>query len=306
MNELELYQFHYLKIHSIAKRIFKLKFKEAYEKGRPYSYVFNLISPWFKDEIDKKFTFRLLNEYPKAYKIFDNRNSYYRGDKDEVIEKILIGEVYDCFKGERGVLYRLFIVDLAIEKALRDIQNHFFNYRSYYDLVYSTGGFDYITLNYYEFINFEQSEGYKKMQAIKSPNKINKDEQNVVSKSKKKKEMVEESIINSFTDDERMLIISIFYDLISKNNTSEIQLTGLIKLVKIIGAYEDLSIFKKKPSELTMYKKAQNGFGYYDSKMGVIKLIDSTLLKLESFDLKFISERLSIQRVKLKNELNKK
>lgn len=287
MNVFELYQFHYSKIHNITKRIVKLKFIEAYEKGRPYSYVFNSISSWFKDEIDEKFTFRLIREYPKAYKIFINRKNYYAGDEDKIVKNILNDELADCFKGERSVLYRSFIVDIAVEGVLRDIQNHFSYYNNDYYLLYSTGKFDEISLK-----DYEQPKTPQKKLVIKNPNK--------------NREITKEDIIGSFTDDERMLIISIFYDLISKNNTSEIQLTGLIKLVKIIGAYEDLSIFKKKPSELTMYKKAQNGFGYYDSKMGVIKLIDSTLLKLESFDLKFISERLSIQRVKLTNELNKK
>ena len=310
----EIYDYTYNETALRLERLIVLYFKSGNKKNRPYDKVYfnilNRITSYLQEGYLKKFN----NNEREAYSLFLERNSLYQGDELDVIVWVLEDEVKNAFKGNTYKSYNYFIRSLAISASLLDMYEKFKKSESYTLLVYEQNRYDLFSLKNFEPDTFKSSKGYKEMVDIKYPNGIS--EREIVPNDKSKTPLVKDvnydnpnentlELIKTFNDNEKVLIISVFYNLVNNKKASEIKLTEFIKLLKIAGSYEDVSLFNDKSESNTLYSKASKGLSYYKGK-SPFKLIESTLYKLKDFDLKFIYEALLRERRKLLSEKNKK
>lgn len=304
MDVLEIYNRHYNKVINIAKEKILAEFKSCNDVNRPFTTISNNIIKIIQQYREENYSRNLTNNYSDSYKFFNNRYIYYKGEGQDVIKWILEREVANVLTEDKLLK---FVRLIAINESLDNVYNHFRNYNQFYELIYDTKSYKYLYLQDNKDIAQPSSKEYNEMMDIRYPDRIkerafsdlriNVDEKISMDKAENldaNNKILDSTIplINDFTEDERMLIISVFFNLIKSGNASEVQLPSFMKFIKIAGLYEDLSIFYKKPPNKTSYTKAIKGIDYYSGK-NQIRIINSTLTKLDPFDLSFISEALN-------------
>ncbi|WP_067146236.1 hypothetical protein [Pseudotamlana agarivorans] len=312
----KLYSHFYDKTFIITKRVIISKFKKAKVKNRPYEKFRNDMLMDLRGYIAEKFENVLKGKAAESYIIFKNRHEYVEGDSQAVLKQILEEEVLNAFVYSQGYTYNGFVADLAIETCLNDIISHYVSHSGYYELVYEQERYNYIFLEDFKGISYESSSEFREMQEFKYPSLKEEREKanlgnNVVDFNievekglgKKKKCSSDENkmlaIINIFNDNERALLLSVFNDQLIKNKLSKTPLTELVKLFKIIGHYEDLSIFTEISKNSTFYVKSNKGLGYYKSSSRKLELIDSTIAKLNKNNISFMIDLLKSKRLDL-------
>lgn len=315
MNPLNIYNHHYNKAFLILKRILISELKVAKKKNRPFTTVSGTILRRLYNYRIEKYEIYLNEIQKEAYKVFDDRYSFYDGDTQQVIQWVLEDEVYAVFKGLKSERFNYFVIDLGVKEALKEVSRHFQNYHGYYELIYELDYYQYFYLKDFDRIRFESSQEYNEMMDIKYPERIekrlmalkedgNKNEEispkkgRDASKNNVPSDENKQILINDFTDDERFIMIHIFYNKLQREDVKDINLTDFMKFMKIAGSYQKVSVFNKKAKSDTTYTKVSKGLDYYGDKTQ-LKIINEILDKLNYFDFDFISSFLKIQKRKL-------
>ena len=305
------YDYFYKKAQDVSKRMIMAEMQKAKLKNRPFLTLYNKIIKDLYDYIKSNFTNKLQTNFEESYSIFQNKYTYYDGTENEIVKWILEDEINKAFKKNQVSSYSSFIADLAVETSLKVALNHFNNYSGYYQLVYDLDKYEYFVFKYFEGIDYESSIFYKNMMDEKYPKKtLEREKRLKISDSHKSPAKKGESVLaktisveeedilellNSFTDKEKFLIIHVVNNLISKS--SSIPVTDLMKLVRIVGTYDDLDIFTKSSNMVTAYSKVCKGLDYYmDNKQ--LKIIDSTIQKLSTFKIEVVNHQLLNLRIK--------
>lgn len=317
MDYLKKYNHFHQKANTITKRIVIAEMKKAKEKNRPFSTVHNKICKDLYDYYTINYTNLLKHTYKESFDIYNERYSFYQGERDKVIKCVLEDEVLLAFKKDHSNSYSSFIADLATESSLKDAYNHFRNYKDYYELIYDLDKYEHFFFHDFEGISFSSSYYYKSMIDIKYPDRVKEREENLKIEDSKKSSIndtektktkvgldVEHSILeslNSFTDDERYLILSLLLsnERLSMNNVEK------MKLIRIIGTYNDLSIFHKSSKQVTSYTKVNKGISYYGSTHNQINLLKSIILKLEPLNVISITAKLNMMLLECKKNKQK-
>ena len=100
--------------------------------------------------------------------IFQKRYELYQGNEQEVISWILEDEVKVAFTNDNSNDdYRAFIVDLAVESSIKEVNRHFRNYRDFYELIYDLNKYEYFYFKDFKGIRFNDSDEYQKMINVK-------------------------------------------------------------------------------------------------------------------------------------------
>lgn len=326
MNNLDLFYFHYTKVFTIAKRLLIPIFKEHKSNDRPIRYFYNDLTDKIKMECDNKFVFKNQKLFPEAYKAFHFRHNSYEGSEKDLIDKILNNEIYNyfktCYVPFNHKTFMAFVIDLAVEEALNYIHHHLDNYYDYYHLIYKTNKYEYFSLKNFENKHYTESEEYRLMQDIDNPARIKERKAEQARQTKESKEakdaeeMVEAKdtkevsldktnnkylkILNNFSDDERSLIAHVIIHQIVKSHSIKFNQVSFLKLIKIIGHTQDVSLFEKTPQNSTFYSKVNKGLDYYSSLGTKCDLLDSTILKLEALNLNVVGDKLKLMKNKLK------
>ena len=77
-----------------------------------------------------------------------------------------------------------------------------------------------------------------------------------------------------------------------------------MKLVRIVGTYDDLAIFLKSAKGVTAYTKVSKGVDYYRGD-NQLKIINSTIQKLSSFNIEVVNHQLlQMRHIHLNNKVN--
>lgn len=149
-----------------------------------------------------------------------------------------------------------------------------------------------------EFVNGQYLEPLKKPIVEPNNNKeIKADE------LKSEKQINVESLINQFTDNERFLIIHVLYKLINNDvKDEEVEYTNirgvnLMKIMRLAGAFDDTSIFSQDSKSNTSYSKVAKGISYYGVSKR-LKLLESTILKLQAFKIDILITELERMKIK--------
>ncbi|MFP4846249.1 hypothetical protein [Winogradskyella sp. PE311] len=318
MDCLNIYEHFYKKAQDVSKRMIIAEMQKAKFKNRPFLTLHNKIIKNLHNYIKTNFTNNLELNFKESYSIFQKKYTYYEGTESEKVKWILEDEIIKAFKKNQTSSYSSFIADLAVETSLRVALNHYNNYRNYYQLIYHLNKYEYFVFHDFKGIAFESSEYFKIMMDEKYPHKVKEREQklkmlalqsttkketkNITTKSKSDKEQDIMELLDSFTDEEKFLIIHVINNLISKSLS--IPVTDLMKLARIAGTYEDLSIFYMSPREVTPYSKVSKGIDYYKGDKQR-KIIDSTILKLSTFKIDVVNNYLVGMKTKyLQNKVN--
>ena len=310
---LELYNRTYNYTFKKAKTILINLFKKKSAEDRPYSLFSNLISNWFTNCTgDYYINFPEEKYYQEAAKLFQKRNKLYVGDADRIIQLVLSNEIADIFKDKSQNEFESFVIRMARKDALQYIGRHLDLYYGYYQLLYETKSYKYFYLKDFEGSHFEESKEFKKMRHLKYPN-LKEDRPFIIQDPKHSTEIheskdmlsVEHSIImanlNAFTNDERILLLHIVY---SRRNS--LSLIDFLRIVKIVGYYDDLNVFNNLYKDATAYSKARKGLEYYNSDTSQLKILKSLNKKLEFLDNQDLSDKVSSQVLLLKEEIKKK
>lgn len=308
MNYFKTYNHFYIKSYAIAKRMVINEMKKEKLKKRPFTTVHNKICKFLYDYYSIKYTEDLKTRQHQSFKLFCDRHLYYDGDNDVVITLVLEDEVLNAFNKEDKSSYVKFVSDLAIESSLKEAQRHFKNYKDYYELIYDLDMYDNFYFEDFESITFTSSNEYKSMIDIKHPYlkqereaSLNSSTTDVEKGSTLLVEVSEKhniylNLINNFEDDEKYLLINIFNSL----PPDSLKRTDFLKLIRIVGTFQDLTIFYKNPKSVTPYAKVSKGIDYYSGKRK-LDIIDRTLVKMEPFQIDAINHQLS----KMKSQVNK-
>jgi hypothetical protein len=314
MDYIKIFSHFYEKTITVSKRIIISEFKRNKTEKRTYNTIFNEVNSRLNNYRQEKFTNNLNDKATHAYHVFKNRYTYYQGDEKDVITLVLEREVLEAFNNSSYTSFNYFIIDLAIEQSLTEISRHFTNFYDYYELIYEYDRYEYFYLKDFEGYNYRSSSEYKVMSDEKHPDRvkqnieINKSNFYTVQNNKNEvpddifsKEEWYNDRIKDFTEDERMIIISVFYESIKKNKEKGIPLTELLRLIRIVGGFVDNSVFYGEAKDNTTYSKANKGVEYYTGQ-SKLKKINSTIFKLDKLDLNFISEKLKSIYSKLLSE----
>lgn len=310
MDYLKTYNYFYNKTLCVAKCLIIKKFKESKNKRRPFLPMANKILIEINSKQLRKYQEKIMANAKGSFIEFSNRYNYYAGSNSEILSSVLEDEVFASFNKTSTYSYNFFLADLAVHESLKEIGRHFQNYYDYYQLIYEYDRYDFFYLKDFEGIDFRSSEEYKSLRNLKYPETENLNEfyeqdskkSNKEEKKKKNKNLAPNAantmeMVESFEDDERYLLLHVFNKLINDDIMSEdirqfrIDRVSLMKLIKIIGGFEDNSIFYQNPNQSTSYKKVTKGVSYYSGKTP-LKRIDSTIDKLKDLDLEIIIEEL--------------
>lgn len=299
MNYFRVYNHFYQKTHTITKRMVINEMKKAKEKQRPFLTVYNRICEFLYDYYTIKYTADLRVSHKEAFHVFNDRYSYYEGDSDNVVEWVLEDEVLNVFNKDSTSSYTRFVANLAIESSLKEAQRHYRNYEDYYKLIYDLDMYENFFFKDFKGIRYTSSLYYKNMMDMKYPHlkkerkeieKLEKsNHNNSILKNTNDKEYQINELLNSFSNDEKYLLIHVVYSL---RSDPTLKLTDFMKLVKIVGTIEDNSIFYKIPKAVTSYSKVSKGIDYYSSVDSQIKLIESVISKLSSFNIGIVQDEL--------------
>lgn len=305
MNDnLQLFNFYSDKVYAIFERIVIPKLKEAQNNDRPYKYIFDLIEQEFRTRIFHKLDNGISKTHPIASKFYHRRDLYYK--TDDKTAKILLfqNEIYGYFQKIDLSLFRPFIIDLAINDAVDNIERHLKEYFCYHELVFQVKRYDYFYLKPFVGMHYEDSSEFNELLDLKYPDRIKKRKAQLKKEQQSKSSHIElssnnnldnkmESITDKFSDDERMLIAHVVFYSGIKKTKFELNLGDFLKLAKIIGSYKNDSIFDEKLKNNLLYKKANVGLEYSISINNKKQLLKSTISKLDGLNLKVISEILS-------------
>ena len=312
MDYLKVYEHFYEKAHNTAKRMVMAEMKKSKEKHRPFLNVHNNISAFLYKYVQEKYSNRLSQTFQDSYSLFNNRHSYYEGDDSDVINFILSDEILHSFHKNYSSSYTAFIADLAIEASIKEAQRHYRNYHDYYQLIYDLDMYENFFFKDFKGIRYTSSSYYKKMMDNKYPHlktereetqeleKSNHNQNDSIPKKTDTKEFQINEVLNSFTDDEKYVLINLMYSLISNKGLKQ---TDFMKLVKIVGTYEDNEIFIKIPKSVTSYSKVSKGIEYYTSLNTRIETIDRILGKLSVFKIVLIEQELKKIKVNVLKEM---
>jgi hypothetical protein len=313
MDYLKVYNHFYQKAFTISRRMVMAEMKKAKAKKRPFTSIHNKISKELYDYYKVNYTDRLSSKFKGAYNIFQNRYEFYDGTVQEVISFVLDDEVMVDFTSQNPLDdYRGFIIDLAVESSLKEVQRHFSNYRDFYELIYDLNKYEYFYFKDFEGITYRGSDEYQVMKDIKYPSRIEErkeplkciDSENTMD-IHEKKPLKKSTLDNDsttldefevFTDDEKFLIINILIT----NKNLDIGMVEYMKLIRIAGSYEDVSIFNSSPTNSTSYAKVNKGLGYSNSVDNKKKLLKGIIDKLTSLKLKSIIPTLKLMLLKCK------
>lgn len=303
-----LFEYHCEALNSRVEKILISYFKYNSRSNRAFNYFIQNVHLKLNDYINK-YEGAIKETYPKVLDFFKERHHYYSGSDSQIIEQILINEIRDLVPGSALKDYRGLVIKLAVLESLRDIKAYLRNNASYYQLVYDTGSYNLFLLNGFRGKSSEDSLEYGKMVNKKYGNEcINEDNANQFmtgqvgegnDKFNEEKEKVF-SHLKLITDDERLVLANLIFDQIKKSN-SNLGLLDFVKLIKIIGQYEDVSIFNQKPANNTLYQKASQGLLYYrESRQKTI--LESLNEKTAFLESKLITSLINRQLTKLTNK----
>lgn len=309
-----IYNYYYKKAFTISKKIVIAEMKKAKAKKRPFTTTHNKISKRFYDYYKAKYSDRLLSDFSEAYNIFQKRYELYDGNEEQVISWVLEDEVKAVFTDDNTSNdYRAFIIDLAVESSLKEAHRHFSNYKDFYELIYDLDKYEYFYFKDFENKFYRSSIEFNEMMDIKYPYRVEERENalklierenpmdNQIKKSSQSithnndSEALEK--FNPFEDDEKLLLLNIFYNNYNKLNLSMFE---YMKLIKIVGTYKDESIFNSSPKKSTSYTKFNKGLRYYSSVDRQIKLLESIINKLTILELKSVLPTLKMMLMKCK------
>ncbi|MBD0833755.1 hypothetical protein [Aestuariibaculum sediminum] len=309
----QVYQYTYDRTTDAAKRLLIRYFKKSKERHRPFNKINNDFLRWLTPYRETKYEKGLKTFEYEAFSQFNKRYTLYQGEPSKIHQWALEEEVKQAYLGRNYKTYNAFIKDLAINDALNEVSRHYHNYYSYYQLIYEQDKYQYFYLKEFDNKSYESSDEYKEMIVVKYPYKAKEFKASIEDDNNEKESLNEdvnqnvsitESVIADFKDDERMLVLSVLYDLVSKPNHG-VQLPEFIRACKIVGLYEDLSVFNDKIQQSTIYQMAYRGIDYTSNKKLQLEKINSVLSKLESLKLKAISGRLRMMKTEVSNKLNK-
>ncbi|MDG4714619.1 hypothetical protein [Winogradskyella marincola] len=300
-----LYKYHYEAVIKRSKHLVVVIFKSNKSIKRTFSSFYKDIIEEVKGRSIHYYDL-YKGKYSNSMNVFDCNKMIYEGSTYEVIELVFENHIFSLYEkySEKELLN--FVVDLARRDALDYLSRHLYNHRDYYSLVYDTESYQNIYFDDSSNLYFRDSKPYNEMLDLKHPNRI-KTEINLpmdvdvlkTSSSKNDKDSEIQSKLNGFDDDERMIIGYLLYHDYLKSKKRSISLNKFLLLVKIVGGYEDLSIFYQKTNSNTSYKKANEGPKYF-AETSQKKLLNSLLVKLEGLGIDDISPLIRKELGKLK------
>lgn len=308
MEYFKIYNESYKLAQNAIRRALIQKFKKFKAKNRPFNTINNNFVRWAKVFGEERFEKKFMELEPKAFTSFRDRWKSYDGERQQVIQWVLEDEVKMAYLGHGYYKsYNNFISELAKYDAFSEVVRHYHSYYSYYELIYQFDKYEYFYLKDFEGHGYETSEEYNEMLDVKYPYRIEERKRQDKELKAMRKEQIKNpegvsDFVESFSDDERMVIANIFYNEILKEQTrARVPLTVFLKLVKIVGLYTDLSLFGQKAQSNTMYRRASGGLEYYRKQTTKLDLINSILRKLEHHEFEFITDSLKVELAKIKN-----
>jgi hypothetical protein len=273
-------------------------FKLAKENNKNFNTVFNKINAsQYQKQKKMVADFNERNQL-SCYDLFEKRYQEYDNDlpRDEIISLALKNEVKNEFVVLGNTEYDLFIRKLAKQQSIFEIQNHFSNYTSYYELIYKQGKYEYFHAKNFENYDLKDSEEFIEMLNIKYPSRPKtaikiQEETNHSNNQSKVSLTTKERIRNEFDTKERAVLIHLIK---TRLNTKTIDTTELIKLILIIGATDEFNIFEvSNASNSYLYKQANQGYSVF-KKVKQKDKIANLKAKLRNNGLKSIAEELQI------------
>tara|TARA_A100000171_G_scaffold46746_1_gene51934 strand:- start:28222 stop:29169 length:948 start_codon:yes stop_codon:yes gene_type:complete len=278
--------------------------KTAKKNKRNFNKLFNNITTELYNE-QKKIVTQFTEENLKVcYELFENRHREYDSNLEryEVISLILGNEVKEEYLRLGKSDYEEFVKKIATQQSIDRIQNHFNNYRPYYELIYLQNKYEYFYAKDFKNGSYETSKEYLEMLDIQYPDRKSEPSLfNLIETESNKKSTenikdpdtvitTRERLSSEFDVNERAVL---FHLLKNRLKLGMLDSTELMKLVLIIGATNKFEIFDvKNASKSYFYKKALKGYTVF-TRNDQQKKVASLKTKLENNGLKSIAEELS-------------
>ncbi|OMP30076.1 hypothetical protein [Mangrovimonas sp. DI 80] len=323
MDYYKIYRRFYRIGFEITKSFVMDEMKKAKIKGRPFTTAHNRICKNLRSYLETEYALNLINRFKEPYNLFQDRYTYYDGEEADVVDKILNDEILDSYHAINESGYNRFVANLALETVLRNSLIHYKSYKDYYELIYALGKYEFFFFENFENFSFRSSYFYKEMMDQLYPenkdnsiggnneleSEVNKEiEQNELKHSQEHEETLGK--LDQFNDNERFLVIHIIQKILDRDiKDTDVQFptisaTSFIKLMRIVGGFDDLKIFYQEANNNTAYSKVKKGLEYYSSDKSKQKLIDSTMSKLKDFDFGVIMDELEEIKTELLSNKN--
>jgi len=225
--------------------------------------------------------------FSKRYSLIDEAEP-----EDEKISIVLNNQVLKEYKKRSNSDYDEFIIKLAKLDATNKINSHFSFDRNYFELIYFTGKYHYLSDNYFDKERSQISKEIDEMNTIKHPKEIKEISPKPQSDSIP---IVQEDILQ---ENDKFLILHILKKLIEEKKIFIVEIARVLVLTNI----KNPKLLSEKYKNVEGYKILSNGINTVDSDKSKKEWILSVLSKLEPYKLKEIKAKL---RLLLKN-LNEK
>jgi|TARA_R110002020_G_scaffold191187_1_gene390964 hypothetical protein len=273
--------------------------KAAKKKKKNFTNLFEKININLNDEKNKILDDFTKHNLKECFKLFEKRHSLYDSDleRKEVISLILENEVKEAYLKSGKSEYKEFVKTIAKQQSIEKINNHFYNYWSYYELIYKKGRYKYFYAKDFENISYENSKEYVEMIDYKASKRTGDPSFFEIEKTQNENDSVKSSITtrerisNEFDVNERAVL---FYLLKNRLKIKMLDSTELMRLILVIGATDRFEIFEgTKASDNYLYKQANKGYAVFKKTEQKDK-IAHLKVKLINNGLKFIAEELQI------------
>ena len=271
-------------------------FKLAKENNKNFNTFFNKANENLFEKHKNIVDYFIQNNLKTCFDLFEKRYQEYDNElpRDEIISLALKNEVKNEFVELGNTKYDLFIRKLAKQQSVFEIQNHFSNYRDFYELIYKQGKYEYFRAKNFDGSNYETSKEYIEMLNIQYPSRLNTEtkkqkEISNINNTSKMSLTTNERIRNEFDTKERAVLIHLIK---TRLNTKTIDTTELIKLILIIGATDEFKLFEvANASNSYLYKQANKGYSVF-KKVEQKDKIANLKAKLRNNGLKIIADEL--------------
>ena len=254
-------------------------FKLAKENNKNFNTVFNKINAsQYQKQKKMVADFNERNQL-SCYDLFEKRYQEYDNElpRDEIISLALKNEVKNEFVVLGNKEYDLFIRKLAKQQSVFEIQNHFSNYRDYYELIYKQGKYEYFHAKNFENYNYDTSKEYIEMAEItdaKNPivpsTLITKTTENKTVENYNSEDQRTIAKIENFSNKEKHLLLIVLFHSIGSNNQNsnnvsekvyqDLPLSEYLRILAITKDLINYEPFYKDLSVVSLYQQLKKKY----------------------------------------------
>jgi hypothetical protein len=218
--------------------------------------------------------------FSKRYSLIDDAEP-----EEEKISIVLNNQILKEYKKRSDSDYDQFIIKLANLEAFKKIISRFSMHRNYFDLIYFTEKYDYLTDNYFDKEEAQISKEIAEMKDIKYPKEIEK-----INPKPSQSDSISNFQEDILLEKDKFLILHILKNLIEEKKISVVEIGRVFVLTNI----KNQRLLSEKYRNVEGYKILSNGINNLDSDKSKKKWILSILSKLEPYKLKEIKGKLRL------------